>query len=65
MVERDGYDAWGKRRYPTGADDPAGQITSQTTTRGFTGQEELDFGLVHLGRSLPSGLTRGTRWSAA
>ncbi len=48
MVERDGYDAWGKRRYPTGADDPAGQITSQTTTRGFTGQEELDFGLVHL-----------------
>jgi len=48
VVERDGYDAWGKRRYPTGADDPAGQITSQTTTRGFTGQEELDFGLVHL-----------------
>jgi RHS repeat-associated protein len=49
VAERDGYDAWGKRRYPNGTDDPAGQITSQTTTRGFTGQEELaDVGLVHL-----------------
>src|SRR5262249_44422488 len=44
----DSYDAWGKRRFPTGADDPSGSITSQTT-RGFTGQEELaDAGLVHL-----------------
>jgi RHS repeat-associated protein len=48
VVERDGYDAWGKRRFPTGQDDPSGSITSQTT-RGFTGQEELDdVGLVHL-----------------
>jgi RHS repeat-associated protein len=48
VVERDSYDAWGKRRYPTGADDPSGSIESQTT-RGFTGQEELaDVGLVHL-----------------
>jgi len=48
VVERDGYDAWGKRRFPTGADDPTGSLTSQTT-RGFTGQEELaDVGLVHL-----------------
>jgi RHS repeat-associated protein len=48
VVERDGYDAWGKRRFPTGADDPTGSITSQTI-RGFTGQEELhDVGLVHL-----------------
>ena len=48
MVERDGYDAWGKRRFPNGADDPTGSLTSQTT-RGFTGQEELcDVGLVHL-----------------
>jgi len=38
----------GKRRFPTGADDPTGSITSQVT-RGFTGQEELaDVGLVHL-----------------
>jgi RHS repeat-associated protein len=48
VVERLSYDAWGKRRYPNGTDDPAGAITSQTTT-GFTGQEELaDVGLVHL-----------------
>jgi RHS repeat-associated protein len=48
VVERDGYDAWGKRRFPSGADDPANSITSQTT-RGFTAQEELaDVGLVHL-----------------
>jgi len=48
VVERDGYDAWGKRRFPTGADDPTGSLTSQTT-RGFTAQEELhDVGLVHL-----------------
>jgi RHS repeat-associated protein len=48
VVERDGYDAWGKRRFPNGADDPTGSLTSQTT-RGFTAQEELhDVGLVHL-----------------
>jgi RHS repeat-associated protein len=48
VVERDSYDAWGKRRFPNGADDPSGSIESQTT-RGFTGQEELaDVGLVHL-----------------
>jgi RHS repeat-associated protein len=48
VVERDGYDAWGKRRFPNGADDPTGSLTSQVT-RGFTGQEMLaDVGLVHL-----------------
>jgi hypothetical protein len=48
VVERDSYDAWGKRRFPTGADDPTGSISSQVT-HGFTGQEELaDVGLVHL-----------------
>ena len=42
------YDAWGKRRFPNGADDPTGSITSQTT-RGFTGEEQLDtVALVHL-----------------
>ena len=40
VVERDGYDAWGKRRFPNGADDPTDSLTSQTT-RGFTAQEEL------------------------
>jgi len=48
VAERLSYDAWGKRRFPNGADDPSGSITSQTTV-GFTGQEELaDVGLVHL-----------------
>src|SRR5882757_3641528 len=49
VVERLSYDAWGKRRFPNGADDPTGSITSQST-RGFTGEEELSAaGLVHLG----------------
>ena len=45
---RQGYDAWGKRRWPNGADD-TGSLPLSQTTRGFTGQEELsDVGLVHL-----------------
>jgi RHS repeat-associated protein len=48
VLERLSFDAWGKRRFANGADDPTGSITSQTT-RGFTGQEELAaVGLVHL-----------------
>jgi RHS repeat-associated protein len=48
VVERLSYDAWGKRRFANGADDPSGSITSQST-RGFTGEEELSVsGLVHL-----------------
>ena len=48
VVERLSYDAWGKRRFADGSDDPAGSITSQTT-RGFTGHEQLaDVGLVHM-----------------
>jgi RHS repeat-associated protein len=48
VLERDSYDAWGKRRYPDGTDDPSGSITS-LTTRGFTDQEMLAvFNLVHL-----------------
>ena len=47
-VERLSYDAWGKRRFPNGQDDPSGSIASQTT-RGFTGHEQLaDVGLVHM-----------------
>ena len=41
VSERLSYDAWGKRRYPNGADDPAGVLTAQTT-RGFTGHEMID-----------------------
>ena len=48
VSERLSYDAWGKRRFANGADDPSGSIVS-ATTRGFTGQEELSVtGLVHL-----------------
>ncbi|HYB81050.1 MAG TPA: RHS repeat-associated core domain-containing protein, partial [Mycobacterium sp.] len=48
VVERSSYDAWGKRRFANGTDDPTGSIVSETT-RGFTGQEQLgDVGLVHL-----------------
>jgi len=48
VVERLSYDAWGKRRFANGTDDPAGSITSETT-RGFTGHEMLaDVGLVHM-----------------
>ncbi len=48
VVERSSFDAWGKRRFATGADDTAGSLTSQTT-QGYTGQEELQaVGLVHM-----------------
>ena len=48
VVERLSYDAWGKRRFPGGQDDPSGSIASQTT-RGFTGHEQLaDVGLIHM-----------------
>ena len=48
VVERLSYDAWGKRRFANGADDPAGSIES-LTSRGFTGHEELDsVALVHM-----------------
>jgi RHS repeat-associated protein len=48
VQERLSYDAWGKRRFPNGADDPTDSITSQATL-GFTGQEELSVSsLVHL-----------------
>jgi hypothetical protein len=56
VVKRDSYDAWGKRRFPNGADDPSGSLTSQTT-RGFTGQEELTDACTSTGGST-------TRWSA-
>jgi RHS repeat-associated protein len=41
VVERDAYDAWGRRRNINGSDDPACSLTSQTT-RGYTGQEMMD-----------------------
>jgi RHS repeat-associated protein len=48
VLERLGFDAWGKRRYANGTDDIVGAIQSETS-RGFTGHEELDaVGLVHM-----------------
>ena len=41
VVERDAYDAWGKRRNLNGTDDTACALVSQTT-RGFTGHEHID-----------------------
>ena len=41
LVERDSYDAWGKRRNANGTDDPSCSLTS-ATTRGFTAQEHID-----------------------
>jgi RHS repeat-associated protein len=49
VVERLSYDAFGKRRYPNGADDPSNSLGSATTVYGFTGHEELDgLHLVHM-----------------
>lgn len=51
-AERNSYDAWGKRRAPSGADDPTGSLTSQTT-QGFTGQEHLaNVGLINFNARL-------------
>jgi hypothetical protein len=52
VVQRLSYDAWGKRRFPNGQDDPSGSIASQTT-RGFTGHERRSAAL-HI-RLLASG----------
>ncbi len=41
VTERLSYDAWGKRRFPNGTDNPSGTITSETT-RGYTGHEMID-----------------------
>ena len=41
VVERDAYDAWGKRRNLDGSDDTTCSLTSQTT-RGFTSHEHID-----------------------
>lgn len=52
VVERDGFDPWGKRRYANGTSDPNGMITSQII-QGYTGQEQLDdVSLVHMNARL-------------
>jgi RHS repeat-associated protein len=41
VVERNAFDAWGKRRNLNGSDDTTCSLTSQTT-RGYTGHEQID-----------------------
>ena len=49
VVERLAYEPFGKRRYASGADDPNGTLTGETTDRGFTNHEHLDqVGLIHM-----------------
>jgi RHS repeat-associated protein len=52
VAERLSFDAWGKRRFANGADDPSGSIASQTT-KGFTGHEMVDqVGLINMNARL-------------
>jgi len=61
--EQDGYDAWGKRRFTTGADDPTDSVSS-VTPRGFTSKEQFQsVGLVDMGSQLYDPLT--TRMTSA
>ena len=49
IVERLGYEAFGKRRFVTGAPDPANTIVPVTTERGFTNHEHIDeIGVIHM-----------------
>jgi hypothetical protein len=43
VVERDGYDAWGQRRWANGADDTNSTLTSQTP-RGSVNACEVEAG---------------------
>ena len=49
VTERLAYEAFGKRRFPSGTADPNNNIFGVQTERGFTGHEHLDeIGLVHM-----------------
>jgi RHS repeat-associated protein len=60
VLERMAYDPWGKRRYPSGAADPADAIAGANTDRGFTNHEHIDaLGLVNMnGRVYDPSLAR-------
>jgi len=48
-IERFAYEAFGKRRFPSGTADPANTLFGITTERGFTEHEHLDeIGLIHM-----------------
>jgi len=49
VVERLAYEAFGKRRFPNGTDDPGNTLAGITTDRGFTMHEHLDeVALIHM-----------------
>src|SRR5262249_44235777 len=49
VVEPLAYEAYGKRRFPTGLADPGNSILGLHTERGFTAHEHLDeLGLIHM-----------------
>ncbi|EJL90061.1 RHS repeat-associated core domain protein containing protein, partial [Herbaspirillum sp. CF444] len=48
-IERLAYEPFGKRRFPAGNTDNAGEIVGQNTDRGFTNHEHLEeLGLIHM-----------------
>jgi RHS repeat-associated protein len=48
VIERDSYDAWGKRRYASGLDALWSVTLASDLSRGFTGQENMDsVGLIN------------------
>lgn len=49
QIERLSYEAFGKRRFPNGTDDPNNTLFGVTTDRGFTAHEHLDeVALIHM-----------------
>lgn len=49
VVEKSSFDAHGKRRFPSGADDPGNSLAGSGADRGFTSHEHLDeIGLIHM-----------------
>ncbi len=49
VTERLSYDANGKRRFASGADDPSNTLVGSATDLGFTGHEQLEEnGLIHM-----------------
>lgn len=56
VLERFGYEAFGKRRHANGSADGSGTLTGATTDRGYTGHEMLDeIGLIHTNGRLYDG----------
>jgi RHS repeat-associated protein len=49
VLQRLSYDAWGKRRQPSGADEAGATLVGQADRSGYTGHEHLDaVALIHM-----------------